>query len=350
VIRNLNKQKVVAGISGGVDSAMCLKLLSEQGFDVTAVYIKMCRYKGNMNDDIKSARKVAKALGVKFDIIDAGYLFYKKIVSYYDRQIKMGNTPSPCVLCNPEVKIETLLEYADSAGAYYIATGHYARIRKKDSLFIMQKAVDKTRDQTYSLCFLSPKFLSRMILPLGEISKKEVMKMAQEIKDLAFLSQRRPSQDFCYLGEVDQISYCKKRFPQNKGEIVDKSGRIIGYHNGIYSFTIGQRKGIGLSGGPYYVINKDAEKNQIIVSKNSHDLYKKKVILKPFNIIGTDITQGMNVMAKLRSTQKLTAAQLYKKDDSLILKFNVNQRAVTAGQVAVFYNDGICLGGGIISS
>jgi len=347
----LNKKKVVVGISGGVDSAMCLKMLLTQGFDVVAVYIKMCRYKGNMTVDIKSAQKVAKTLRVKLDIVDAGSLFCQKVVSYYDRQIRKGNTPSPCVLCNPEVKLATLSEYADKIGAFYIATGHYATIKKdKSGCFRLEKAKDKTKDQTYSLCFLTQKLLSRMILPLGNISKKEIIKMAQNTKGLESLSQRRQSQDFCYLREVDQLSYCKKRFPQNEGEIVDKLGKVIGYHNGIYPFTIGQRRGIGLSGGPYYVIRKDTKNNKIIVSKNEKDLYEKEVILKPYNLIDTKITDGIEVSAKLRSTQKLTSARLYKKDNSLILKFNRIERAVTAGQVAVFYKSNICLGGGIINS
>lgn len=346
---NLNKKKVVVGISGGVDSAMCLKILLAQGFDVVAVYVKMCRYKGGLEKDIRSAKIVAKTLGVKLEIIDAGSLFCKKVVSYYDKQIKKGNTPSPCVLCNPEVKLATLLEYADKVGAFYIATGHYATIKEdKSGIFQLKKAKDKTKDQTYSLCFLTQRHLSRMLLPLGEFNKNNILQMAKRIKGLQYLSRRKESQDFCYLGKVDQISYCKMKFPKNKGEVVDKSGKIIGYHDGIYSFTIGQRRGIGLSGGPYYVISKDAKNNKIIVSTDKRDLLENRIELGEYHPIGPMINNGMTVSVKLRSSQKCGRAKIEIKKQSLVLNFDVPQRAITPGQIAVLYKGNNCLGGGVI--
>ena len=347
---NLSKKKVVVGISGGVDSAMCLDAFCAQGFDVTAIYIKMCRYAGDLKSDIESARSVAKTLGVKLQIIDAKELFCKKVVSYYDNQIKTGNTPSPCVFCNPEVKFATLLDYANKVGAYYVATGHYAQVIEKGGLFFLKQAVDKSKDQTYSLSFLDQGYLSRMILPLGTLKKSEVLQMPKKISGLEYLSGRKQSQDFCYLGQTPQEQYCLKAFPATKGEIVDRSGKILGYHNGIYKYTIGQRKGIRLPGGPYFVVEKDTKGNKIVVSKDERDLYKSEVILKPYNLVRGRVGGVVDVLAKIRSTQELAPARLSQDGSALVLRFDKSQRAITPGQVAVFYEGDICVGAGVISS
>lgn len=347
--KKLSKNKVVVGISGGVDSAICLDLLLKQGLDAKAVYIKMARYHGNVSDDIKSARKVADLFGVDFEVLDARELFLGKVVSYFNKELKAGRTPSPCVLCNPEVKIAVLLKHANSIGAYYVATGHYARIKQVDGFFLLRKAKDRLKDQTYSLCFLSQKHLSRMLLPLGEFTKAEVYRKLGEIKGTKHLVDRKQSQDFCYLGGIDQSRYCTESLPYAKGNIVDKTGRILGYHNGMHQFTIGQRKGIKLAQGPYYVIAKDIKNNKVIVSKNERDLLKKEVKLFPYNIIGGVAPKRMVVSAKLRSSQKLKKAILKKNGKYLILSFYNAQKAITPGQIAVFYKDEICLGGGVIN-
>lgn len=346
---NLNKKKVVVGISGGVDSAMCLNALRAQGFDVTAVYIKMCRYEGDLKNDIESARSVAKAFGVKLQIVDAKELFCKKVVSYYDNQIKIGNTPTPCVFCNPEVKFAALLDCADRIGAYYIATGHYAQIVERDGLFFLKQAVDRLKDQTYSLSFLGQRYLSRMILPLGTLKKSEVLKMPKEISGLEYLSGRKQSQDFCYLGPISQERYCMKQFSASEGDIVNIDGEALGRHDGIYKYTIGQRRGVKLPGGPYFVVEKDMDNNRVVVSKDERDLYKGEVTLKPYNLVCKELSGEVGVMAKIRSTQELAPARLSQNGGALLLRFNKSQRAITPGQVAVFYKDGICLGAGVIS-
>ena len=348
--KTLNKKKVVIGISGGADSAVCLKLLLERGFEAIAVYIKMARYAGDTEDDISSARKVAKLFKARFEVLDARDLFCDKIVSYYDKQIKAGKTPSPCVFCNPKVKIATLSKYADKVGAYYVATGHYARIEKHGDLLFLKKAKDRSKDQTYSLCFLSQKQLARLITPLGNFIKKDILKTLQNTKGLEYLSSKKQSQDFCYLGNLDQGQYCSRRFLPSKGGVVGNKGEMVGFHNGIYRFTIGQRKGIGLPGGPYYVTGKDAKKNRIIISSDERDLLKNRISVSPYNIIGPKLTDGMMVSAKLRSSQKLSKAKIELKQKSLILNFEKPQRAITPGQVAVFYKGEVCLGGGVIHS
>ena len=350
MIKSQNKKKVVVGISGGVDSAVCLKLLLEQGFKVVAVFIKMARYTGSMSSDLISAQKVAKSLKVDFHVLDAEGLFCDRVVSYYNKQLKVGKTPTPCVFCNPKVKFTALLKYADQIGAYYVSTGHYARIEKMGDLFLLKKAKDRSKDQTYALCFLSQKQLSRLIFPLGKFTKDDIYKISRKIKGLEHLLSRKQSQDFCYLGGLDQARYCSKIFPSSKGEIIDKTGNIAGYHNGIYQFTVGQRKGIGLPQGPYYVVSKDAKNNQIMISNDEKDLFKRKIKLYPYNIIGPALTDDMTVLAKLRSAQKLNRAKIELGQDSLILNFEKPQRAVTPGQVAVFYKGEICLGGGVINS
>lgn len=310
----------------------------------------MARYAGNVNSDLKLAKRVTESLKVDLHVLDAKDLFCNKIVSYYEKQLKIGKTPSPCVFCNPKVKFAALLKYADQIGAYYVSTGHYARIEKMGDLFLLKKAKDLSKDQTYALCFLSQKQLSRLIFPLGKFTKDDIYKMSRKIKGLEYLLSRKQSQDFCYLGGLDQTLYCRKRFPLSKGEIIDKMGNIVGYHNGIYRFTIGQRKGIGLSQGPYYVVGKDAKNNRIIISNDERDLLKRKIKLFPYHIIGPALTDDMTVLAKLRSAQELNIAKINFIQDSLILNFKKLQRAVTPGQVAVFYKGETCLGGGVIDS
>lgn len=347
--KRLSKNKVVVGISGGVDSAICLDLLLKQGLDAKAVYIEMARCRGSVSGDIRSARKVANLFGVDFEVLDAKELFLDKVVSYFNKELKAGRTPSPCVLCNPEVKIAVLLKHADSIGAYYVATGHYARIKQAGDFFLLRRAKDCLKDQTYSLCFLSQKHLSRMLLPLGEFTKDEVYRKSGEIKGTKHLVDRKQSQDFCYLGSIGQNRYCTENLPYAKGNIVDKTGRILGYHNGMHQFTIGQRKGIKLPQGPYYVIAKDIKNNEAIVSKDESDLLKKEVKLYPYNVISGVVPKRMVVSAKLRSSQKLQRAILKKNGKYLTLSFYNAQRAVTPGQIAVFYKDETCLGGGVIN-
>lgn len=345
----LNKKKVVVGISGGVDSAICLKVLCARGFDVRAVYIKMCRYSGSSDGDIRSAQKITTALGIKLKIIDAQKQFYQEVVSYYDDEIKKGNTPSPCIFCNQKVKLAILLDYADRVGAYYVATGHYARIVKKDDLFFLKMALDKNKDQTYSLSFLPQRYLARLILPLGNIKKSETIKMSKDIKGLGYLSGREQSQDFCYLGGVDQTQYCTEKLIMPAGTIIDVNGKVLGRHNGLCQYTIGQRKGIKLPGGPYFVVSKNTQSNKVVVSKDERDLYQDTVVLRPYRLVKGEIKKGIRVLSKLRSMQNLVSARLYQDSDKIVLQFDAPQRAATPGQIAVFYDKEICLGGGVIN-
>ncbi len=350
MIKELDNQKVVVGISGGVDSAVCLKILKSKGLKVYPVYLKMCRFSGTIESSLSSAKKVARASDAKLDVIDVGKEFKDRIINYYNEEIKKGNTPSPCVLCNPEVKIKTLISYADRIGAKYIATGHYARVIKSGSSYSLKVAKDKRKDQTYSLCFLSQSQISRLMLPLGNLTKNQVYKIASRIKDLEYLQEIKQSQDFCYLGNTDPIEYSKVAFPKRKGKIIDIKGTILGSHDGIYQFTIGQRKGIGLPGGPYYIISKNVKTNDVVVSNRLEDLLESKVILYPYHFIGKKLKDGETVDVKLRSSQKTHKAKInYKNKNIIVLNFKMPQKAVTPGQIAVMYNRDICLGGGVIS-
>jgi len=337
-------------MSGGVDSSVALYLLKEQGFNVIGVTLKF--FKGQ---DIETAKKVCKQFDAKYLLINASKLFKEKIISYFLKEFKQGRTPNPCFFCNRDVKLEFLLDVAKKENARYIATGHYAIV--KDGLLL--KAKDKTKDQTYFLAFLKKKHLAKLIFPLGDYTKQEVYKIAKEQK---IKIQEKPSQDLCFITNK-VCEFLEKRLGNKKGKIIDERGNILGEHKGIWFYTIGQRKGIKLPGGPFWVNGFDG--NDVLVSKNEKHLFKKEVLLSNLNFIVEKPKKLIQVQAKIRYRQESRSAKLQRigrSEENLIsdltrgsrtsprwkLIFDEPQRAVTPGQIAVFYKGDLCLGGGVI--
>jgi len=343
------KETIILGMSGGVDSSIALYLLKEQGFDVIGVTLKFFK-----EQDIETAKKVCQKYKVKHLTINAGKLFQEKIISYFLKEFKQARTPNPCIFCNRDVKIELLLDVAKKEKAQYIATGHYARI--KDGLLLQAK--DKTKDQTYFLAFLKKRHLSKLIFPLGDYTKQEVYAIAREQK---IKVQEMPSQDLCFI--TNRVTdFLEKRLGKKKGKIIDTKGNVLGEHKGVWFYTIGQRKGIRLAGGPFWV--KDFDKNNLIVTKDEKELFSKEVLISNLNFIVKEPKKSIQIKAKIRYKQKLSNAVLKRMGRSPTpphwkLVFDEPQRAPTPGQIAVFYlpadaivlqedKGNLCLGGGVI--
>lgn len=346
-----NKKKVLVGVSGGIDSSMSLFLLQKQGWDCRAVYLQLPKWMKEKSSTQNQAKKICQKLNIPFFVLDVKKEFKNKIVNYFVQEYKTGRTPNPCIICNPQLKFKKLLEFAKKNKIAYVATGHYAQINKDPKLKTYQliKAKDKTKDQTYYLSFLTQNQLKHIVFPLGNYTKIQIIKMAKK-HGFDFLNQQKQSQDFCYCPSKLVPQFLIERVGKKTGKIVDQQGNILGKHQGLHFYTIGQRKRIGLNGGPYFVQKLDVKNNQVIVTKNEKYLYQKQLLLSPFNFIsGIVPKKPIQVMAKIRYGHQIQPAILYpSKNNQLKLVFNKPQKAITPGQFSVFYQKNICLGGGKI--
>ncbi len=336
-------KKIVVALSGGVDSSVVAALLKkEKGVEATGAFMRL---NGLSSQAEKRARKVAKILHIPFFVFNFEKEFKKKVVSCFLQESGKGLTPNPCVVCNKKIKFGLFLEKALRLEADFIATGHYARIRNGCLL----AARDKNKDQSYFLWQLSQKQLKKVLFPIGGYTRQEVEKMAEKFK-LPFAGVRK-SQEICFAPKTVE-EFLKRRLKSKTGQIIDVSGNILGKHEGLHLYTIGQRKGIRLSGGPFYVLDKDFKKNTLIVTKNEKDLFKKELLVSQINwLSGQEPVFPLRINAKIRYRQKSATATIAKKLKSgrYKLSFNKAQRAVTPGQSVVFYRGLEVLGGGIIS-
>jgi len=345
-MRNKNK-KVIVGLSNGVDSSVSLLLLKKQGYEPIGVSFKY------LNNSFDIARKVCKKLDVPYHIIDCRFDFKNKVIGYFLKTLKDKKTPSPCLICNKLVKFNKLIEFANKEKADYIATGHYARIKenKKTNIYQLLKGNDGIKDQSYFLCFLNQKELSKIIFPLGDYTKKEVYKIAKK-EGFEFFNKIKQSQDLCFLAQDSISHYLEKKIGFESGDIVDQNHNILGKHNGLYFYTIGQRKGVGLAGGPWWVVGFNKKKNHLIITNKKDDpnLFKKEITLTDFNFISGQILKSLiKVNVKTRYNQELISAKVYPpRSKKLKLVFDKPQKAITPGQWAVFYQNDVCLGGGVI--
>ncbi|HUV46862.1 MAG TPA: tRNA 2-thiouridine(34) synthase MnmA [Candidatus Bathyarchaeia archaeon] len=347
-------KKIVVGMSGGIDSSISAFLLKKQGWQVLGVSLNIPRFGGKR--DFKAAKKACRIIKIPHYIVDVQREFEKKVVDYFVVEFKNCRTPNPCMVCNPQLKFLKLFEFAEKKNINYIATGHYAGIKKlKDNKsqklkeVQLLKAKDKSKDQTYNLAFLNQQQLRHIIFPLAEYTKKQIKKLALK-HGFDFLLERKESQDFCYCPNKNLTRFLSKKIGRKSSEIIDPTGNILGKHEGLHFYTIGQRKNIRLSGGPYFVSGFDKKKNRLIVTKNENDLLKSNVILSPFSFIsGKTPTNKQKIIAKIRYRQKESPATLYPVSrNKLKLVFLKPQKAITPGQFAVFYQGQVCLGGGRI--
>ena len=327
-------------MSGGVDSSVAAALLKRAGFDVVGAHMKLNDFS---SEGEKRARKVAKILKIPFYAMRFEKEFKKRVVDCFLKEYKAGPTPNPCVVCNKEIKFGLLLEKALSLGADFIATGHYARMADRRLL----KGKDKEKDQSYFLWQLSQNQLSRILFPVGNYTKEEVRKLAKKFGLPVFDAPE--SQEICFIsGSIED--FLKKYLKEKPGSVLDKQGKILGRHRGLWFYTIGQRKGIGLSGGPYFVLDKNIKQNVLIVTKNEKDLLKKELVVKNVNwISGKPLKLPMKIKTKIRYRHKAVSARIYNIQNTRYkMLFDKSQRAITPGQSAVFYSGQELLGGGII--
>lgn len=355
-IAKADRSTVLCGMSGGVDSSVAAALLLKDNYSVAGATMRL--YDGEFNggadskkpsDDIKDAQNVCERLGIKHYILDFKEQFEKMVIDRFYSKYAAGLTPNPCVDCNRYIKFGEMLNRAESLGFDFIATGHYAVVEKYGDRYLLKKAKDKSKDQTYVLYSLTQKELSHLLLPLGGLSKQQVREIANE---LLFYNARKPdSQDICFVPDGKYADFLTRRggcFPP--GDFVDKQGEIIGKHEGIIRYTVGQRKGLGQTfGKPMYVLSKNADENTVTLGDNE-DLFKNRVYVRNVNFSAfSDLNGSLSVTAKLRYSAAEAQALLTPGDDGeYVLEFKQPQRAVTPGQSAVFYDGDICLGGGEI--
>ncbi len=349
------KPKVYAAMSGGVDSSVAAALLKKQGYDVTGVFFKPWLSKDgrafcNWRQDKQDAMRVAAKLGIKFKVWDFSKEYGNKVTKYMISSYRGGITPNPDVMCNKEIKFGLFLKKALAEGADYIATGHYARLRGSKDLKLL-KGVDKNKDQSYFLWTLTQKQLKCCLFPVGDYTKPEVRKLAKKFGLPTYA--KKDSQGVCFVGQLDVKDFLKEYIKPKAGEIkLLETGKIIGRHDGVYYYTIGQRHGldIKIGGGPYFVADKDIKKNIIHVTTDKKNLVARAAKIEKINWASRQPTLPAKVGAKIRYRSKSIPAEISKgtKLGVLTVKFKKPARAVTPGQSSVFYRGEEMLGGGII--
>ncbi|MDD5451147.1 MAG: tRNA 2-thiouridine(34) synthase MnmA [Desulfovibrionales bacterium] len=345
------QKRIAVALSGGIDSAVAAALLKEEGCDIFALHMLI------PTDDMavcaEKAGAVARRLDIPFYAVDVEKPFTEEVIHYFIDEYLQGRTPNPCVVCNKQIKLGVLLERALSLGAGKIATGHYARVayNEESGRFILRKGSDRAKDQSYFLCTLRQEQLARILLPLGEMSKPEVRNYASRIslKDLS----GRESQEVCFIPHGDYKEFLRERMPpglDDSGDIVDTEGRILGKHRGIFNFTIGQRRGLGLPDAtPFYVLGFNIEKKQVIIGKKE-DLYRQDCMVEKVNWVSVrEITQALEVKMRIRYRHREAPAMLTPVDAATVrVRFKEPQKAITPGQAAVFYKGDVVVGGGFI--
>ena len=356
------KEKVVVGMSGGVDSSVAAYLLKEQGYDVIGVTMQIWEDEEQQRTEenggccglsaVDDARRVADRLEIPYYVMNFKQEFQKKVVDYFVEEYLAGRTPNPCIACNRYVKWESLLKRSMEIGADYIATGHYARIAKlPNGRFAIRNSVTARKDQTYALYNLTQFQLAHTLMPIGEYEKDQVRRIAQEAG--LPVAAKPDSQDICFVPDGDYAAFLKKKAGERmpgEGDFVTRDGTVLGKHKGITHYTIGQRKGLGLSmGEPVFVSELRPKTNQVVVGEETQ-VFKKELLCGHLNFMGMeDLEEPRRVWAKVRYAHKGQWCRIEKQGRDLIrAEFEEPVRAITPGQAVVFYEGEYVLGGGII--
>ena len=347
-------KKVVVGLSGGVDSSVAAYLLKKQGYEVIGVTMHMWQPEGELCEpaSIADARKVAEALDIPYYVIDFKDVFEQKVMNYFVEEYLQGHTPNPCTTCNRFVKWEALLEKSHELGAEYIATGHYARIiQLSNGRYTIKTSATSAKDQTYALYNLTQEQLAHTLMPVGEYTKDEIRRIAEEAN--LPVAQKKDSMEICFIPNNDYASFIEKKAGERvpgPGNFVTKDGTVIGQHKGITHYTIGQRKGLNLSmGHPVFVTKICPKTGDVVIGENA-DVFSSTLICDRVNFMGMeDLKEPRKVMAKIRYAHKGDICLLERINETQIrCTFENPVRAITPGQAVVFYEQDYVLGGGTI--
>jgi len=354
--------KVMLGMSGGVDSSVAAAILLKKGYEVIGVTLQIWP---DMRDEYKrteggccslsavdDARRVANKLGIPYYVLNFKDIFESTVINYFKEEYLKGRTPNPCIACNRYVKFEAMLNRAVSMGIDYVSTGHYARIEYDDNTkrYLLKKSVTEQKDQTYALYNLSQYQLSKTIMPVGDFTKDRVREMAKEMG--MTVATKPDSQEICFVEDNDYGRFIRENTNAEivPGLFVDTCGNILGEHKGILNYTIGQRKGLGITfGKPMFVINIDADKNSVVLGDET-EVFSDNLIARDLNFISIDgLKDTLKVKAKIRYSAKEAEATITPMENAKVsVKFDIPQRAITPGQSIVFYDGDTVVGGGVI--
>jgi tRNA-uridine 2-sulfurtransferase len=360
-VNSKKRQRVVCGMSGGVDSSATAALLIEQGYDVIGITLKLWPQDCvNRAEDkccgpqaVTDARAVCDKLGVPYYLIDEAAEFQKHVIQYFADEYKAGRTPNPCVMCNQNLKFGRLIDRADQLGADFIATGHFARIEKNadGSRHLLKRGRDSRKDQSYFLFSLRQDQLARAIFPLGEKTKSDTREVARHCN--LKTADKEESMEICFVPDNNYGGFLQQAnlVQKTRGDIVDLHGHVLGQHDGIAFYTIGQRKGLGITTSkPVYVVELDAENNRVVVGDDSaldrDEFTADRCNWHPFD----KLTEPIEVTAKIRYNHPGASATITPLENNRVkVKLHSPQRAITPGQAAVFYQDDLVVGGGWIA-
>ncbi len=349
-----NAKKVFVGLSGGVDSSVAAYLLKKQGCEVVGIFMRCFNLDGCAEGDAEDARRAAGRIGIPFYSWDFEEEYKRRVVDYMISGYRQGITPNPDVMCNREIKFGMFFDRAMLMGADFVATGHYARVKKEKGKYRMFAGADGNKDQSYFLWTLGQRQLNKVLFPIGGLEKPEVRKIAKAAR--LNTAGKKDSQGICFLGKISLKDFLKRYLPVKKGDILNDQGEKIGEHEGVWFYTLGQRHGLNVPAGfPAYVSKKDLKKNTIVISKGEDpDLFSKKMVVSGLNWISGAPKMPAEVLARIRYRQPLSPAVINKLPENRIqVDFKEPQKFATPGQSAVFYSGkstGEVLGGGVIES
>ncbi len=351
------KKKIFVGMSGGVDSSVSAALLQKEGHDVVGVFIKVwqadflpCTWR----EERREAMRAAAHLGIPLLTLDLEKEYKEGVVDYMIREYGEGRVPNPDVMCNREVKFGAFLQFAESHGADFIATGHYAQIRNEENHYKLFAGVDEAKDQSYFLWTLTQAQLAHTLFPVGHLQKSEVRMLAKKFG--LPNAEKKDSQGLCFMGKVDMAEFLKHYLNTSSGDVLNEEGRIIGRHEGAMLYTIGQRRGFTttkehVDETPYFVLAKNLAKNTITVGhRDPHGISGKikTINVSTLHIIRENFTATPDIVARIRYRGELFPVVLTREGDEFSVQFREPIEGITIGQSIVFYHKNECLGGGII--